>query len=479
MELATTPYAFEMLLIESVAFFFVVFNMALFTWRSFNIGEMAATSNREFWTVIFVAGFLILASTFCYLLGADNFVFALELAFALMLAVLRPANALALFICLTFLRPWEIEANPLFLALPRMTGLLALASAGAAYMRSDLNRIKFGRSHWFLVAFALWTLATTFITPNPSESQGEYFNTFFRALIVFFLIVAVVRSEMDLSLFRQIYLWSVAGLAAVSTYVSWDQLGNEGADSTDRLHAIGSLENANDIAAILIIGIPFALRRISDGKRNPFAWMEGLFFLGLTLFGLYMAQSRGALLALGAGGLGWWVLRSKRQKTILIVGLLIGACVVPFANEILRRNSEDLRESKASRLNYWKAGVKMVIRSPAFGVGFGRYPKEYQGYAGDGEQYEFGERTAHSTWVLALAETGVPGLAFLLCFVLGVFRMGKRIIPTEPDLFVALLAYLIAISFLSHTYLIYPYILMGMVVAAYRVHYRSSKGWGM
>ncbi len=192
---------------------------------------------------------------------------------------------------------------------------------------------------------------------------------------------------------------------------------------------------------------------------------------------LYLAQSRGALVALGAGGLGWWILRSKRRWTVILIGLLLAGAVAPFANEILRRDSTDLHESGASRLNYWKAGIKMVIRNPVFGVGFGRYPKEYQQHAGGGEQYEFGERTAHSTWVLALAETGVLGLILLLGFVLSVIGMARKIIPHEPDLFVALIAYLIAISFLSHTYLMYPYILMGLVVAAYRMQFRSAMGW--
>jgi O-antigen ligase len=229
----------------------------------------------------------------------------------------------------------------------------------------------------------------------------------------------------------------------------------------------------------MIIGIPFALRRFSGARRQPLVWLESIFFLMLTLFALYLAQSRGAVLALAAAGLGWWLLRSRNKWKVILVGALIFACAAPFANGVLRRESEDLDESGSSRLTYWKAGLKMVLHNPAFGVGFGRYPREYQANAGGGEQFEFGERTAHSTWILALAETGVPGFLFFVLFVLSVMRMGIRNMREEPDLFVALIAYLIAISFLSHTYLIYPYILMAFVVAGYRIQFRSSKGWAM
>ncbi|MGZ3740738.1 MAG: O-antigen ligase family protein, partial [Bdellovibrionota bacterium] len=304
--------------------------------------------------------------------------------------------------------------------------------------------------------------------------------TFFRAVVIFFLIISVIKKKEDLALLRQVYLWSVAGLATVSIYLSWDEIFREGgATSVDRLHAVGTLENANDIAAVMVVGIPFALRRLSQSSRQPIVWLESAFFLALTLVALYLAQSRGAVVALVAGGLGWWILRSKRKWLVIGIGAVIIACAAPFANEVLRRNTEDLSESGASRITYWKAGIRMVIKSPVYGVGFGRYPKEYQSNAGEGEQFEFGERTAHSTWILALAETGVPGFVLFMAFIFSVLRMAKRVMLSEPDLFVSLIAYLIAISFLSHTYLIYPYILMGLVVAAYRMHYRSAKGWAM
>ncbi len=478
MELIVSPFSFEILQIESVSLFFVVLSMASATWLAYREHKGLASQNRGTAAVLIVGAFFGLLVCFCYLGGPSQFIMSAELAFGIILSMLRPANALAFFICLVFLRPWEVAGdNPLLLSLPRITGLLTIVGTVAAFYRSDLKRLRFGRGQWFLVAFAAWTLLTTFVGPNPGDQQQEYFDIFFRALIVFFLIVAVVRTERDLALFRHIYLWSIAGLAVVSIYLSWDQLWSSASDSTDRLHAIGSLENANDLAAVMVIGIPFALRRFSEGSRRPLIWIESSFFLVITLMALYLAQSRGALLALGAGGIGWWILRSKRRWLAVGLGVLIIAAATPFANEVLRRDSEDLQESKASRLNYWNAGLKMVLHNPLFGVGFARYPKEYQSYSGDGEQFEFGERTAHSTWILALAETGIPGLIFLLGFVFSVIGMAKRIIPYEPDLFVSLVAYLIAISFLSHTYVLYPYLLMGLVVAAYRMHYRSEKGW--
>jgi hypothetical protein len=478
-ELTGNPYSFEILQIESVALFFVVMSAAVATWNAFRDGGSTLVDNREMWAFMGVGLFLALTGAFVFAMGPSQFLFAIELAFGAVLAAMRPANALAYFICLQFLRPWEVaEETPLLLALPRMTGMLVLASAFASYFRGGARRIRIGYGQYALIGFASWALLTTFFTPTPGELQSQFFDGFFRAIIIFFLIVSVVRTKGDVNLVRQVYLWSVTGLACVSIYVSWDDIfGTIATSGGERLHAVGTLENSNDIAAVLIPGIPFALRRLAEGKRDPIIWIESLFFLGVTLVALYLAQSRGALLALGVGGIGWWILRSKKRWTVILVGLAIAGAVTPFANELLRRDEADLHGSSESRMTYWKAGLRMVIRSPVYGVGWNRYPKEYQQNAGDGEQFEFGERTAHSTWILALAETGIPGFLLFVTFVFSVVRMGIRIVPTEPDLFVALVAYLVAITFLSHTYLIYPYILFGLVVAAYRIRFRSDKSW--
>jgi O-antigen ligase len=478
--LTSSPYSFEILQIETVSLFFVVMATALATWETFRRGGAQIAQNRETWAFIAVSLFLGLTGALTYSLGGSLFLFALELSFAILLAALRPANALALFICLQFLRPWEVaEENALLLALPRMTGLLVIASAFASYLRSGLNRFQLGAAQWLLILFAAWTLLTTVFTPTPADQQRAYFETFFRAVVIFFLIVAAVRDQADLSLLRRVYLWSVTGLAGISIYLSWGEIFGGDGMSTDRLHAIGTLENANDIAAVMVVGIPFALRNLSESRRKPLVWVESLSFLLVTMVALYLAQSRGALLALAIGGFGWWALTAKKKWLVVLLGFLVVASAAPFANVVLRRSADDLNESGSSRFTYWQAGIRMVAKNPIFGVGFGRYPKEYQSNAGNEEQFEFGERTAHSTWILALAETGVPGFLFFVAFVISVLRMARRILPSEPDLFVALVAYLIAISFLSHTYLIYPYILMGLIVAAYRIHFRSRKGWAM
>lgn len=472
-----SPYTFEILQIQAMALFFTIISMIASTWTAYRQGRFGAIGGGQSMAVVALVGFVGLASAFTASLGIEQVILSGELAFGLMLAILRPANALAFFICLQFLRPWEVDgSSPLLLALPRLTGLIAVVGSVISLLFAR-RRLRVGRGQWFLLAFAVWVFVTTFASPTPAEQQKEYFDGFFRAVIMFFLIVTMIREESDLDLLRNVYLWSVAGLASISIFLSWDQFFAE--VGHERLRSIGTLENSNDIAAIMVVAVPFTLRRMSLRRRDPLVLAAGVAYLALMFFALYMSQSRGALVSLAAGSFGWWVLRSRRRWFAIFAALVIVGCVAPFANAFLRRDSIDLQESSDSRLIYWRAGLRMATRSPLYGVGFNRYPKEYQVNAKGDEQYEFGERTAHSTWILALAETGLPGFLLFVAFIFTVIRMAKRIIPWEPDLFVALVAYLIAVSFLSHTWLIYLYILTGLVVAGFRMHYRSEKGWSL
>ena len=108
----------------------------------------------------------------------------------------------------------------------------------------------------------------------------------------------------------------------------------------------------------------------------------------------------------------------------------------------------------------------MAIYHPLLGVGFGQFPENFETYATE-IAGEYGQRTAHSTWILALAEGGWIGL-FLLgsLYYVGAIRGAVRIFSEDPSWFFAAMSYGTAITFLSHTYLLFPYILIAIISSA-------------
>ena len=132
-----------------------------------------------------------------------------------------------------------------------------------------------------------------------------------------------------------------------------------------------------------------------------------------------------------------------------------------------------MQASSESRITYWKTAVNMALHHPVFGVGFNQYPANYDAYT-IGNKYDWGLRTAHSSWFLALAESGFPGGFLFMAFFVMVLRTAWRNRLRWPAQLYSLAGYGVAMSFLSHTYTLYFYLLSGLVVASDSLKERFS-----
>ena len=72
--------------------------------------------------------------------------------------------------------------------------------------------------------------------------------------------------------------------------------------------------------------------------------------------------------------------------------------------------------------------------------------------------------TAHSSWVQVLAETGFVGLFLFLGLWIYALKRSFEIRRVEPEYFMSLVGYGITITFLSHAYLLFPYILCALAI---------------
>jgi O-antigen ligase len=135
---------------------------------------------------------------------------------------------------------------------------------------------------------------------------------------------------------------------------------------------------------------------------------------------------------------------------------------------ISNRSSEDLEGSSAGRKTYLKAGIRMGFLNPIFGVGFNAFPESLQRYSTESLE-ESKQMTAHNSWVLAFAETGPIGLILFTATFVMTLMLAWQIYAAQPEFLLALVGYGVSIFFLSHTYLIYPYLLYALVHVANRL----------
>jgi O-antigen ligase len=188
---------------------------------------------------------------------------------------------------------------------------------------------------------------------------------------------------------------------------------------------------------------------------------------------VWYSQSRGAMLAITTQLLAAGTLLKARKNmlTAVMMAAVLGGGFI-FAIRSIARDTTEMQESSDSRIMYWKAAINMAVRKPLFGVGYGRYGDTYNAYS-SGERYEWGKRTAHSSWFLVLAEAGIVGGGLFIGFFIWVARIAYLNRRRWPDQLLALVGYGVCMTFLSHTYLFYFYLLAGLILASESLKERS------
>ena len=156
-----------------------------------------------------------------------------------------------------------------------------------------------------------------------------------------------------------------------------------------RICGPGVLSDPNDFAQYLSLLLPLLLPAWKARHR-----MRNFFFCllpaAILLFGIYLTNSRGALLGLAL--LTVFLLKDRLggKATAILSPLAIIAILA--LNQSGRAMSLD-EDSALGRVNAWSDGLGMFQRSPLWGVGYGEF-------------LQYHERTAHNSFVLCLSELG-------------------------------------------------------------------------
>jgi O-antigen ligase len=397
-------------------------------------------------------GFGLLTIAFGGLLYNVSPLLAVELAAGVVLSLMHPVNALCFFVHLLFLRPWEIAtSNPLLLTLPRLLAALCFISwLIHPGQHAKLSRPAV-RALLIFLAFSIWLFLSTFQTPHVVDSQVDWLNAYFKSLIVFVMCLFFIESEKSAWEFEMTLVISALALMAVGMY----QFSTVGTKS-GRLETIGMFGNSNDLAAIIVIALPLALTHLFGQGTHLAKQVGALLFTGFSLMVILLTKSRGAMLALAVQVLAVCNLKISQYKwfkTLFLAGILgIGYFI---ALHTIPRSTMEMEVSSESRISYWKTAATMSLEHPVFGVGFDEFPANV-----------WQHQTVHSSWLLAFAESGLIGGLLFISFFLSVLRTAWRNRARWPHQLIALAGYGTAMSFLSHTYSIYLYLLSGLILAS-------------
>lgn len=227
----------------------------------------------------------------------------------------------------------------------------------------------------------------------------------------------------------------------------------------------GFLGDPNDFAQHLTLSI--ALLGVIWKRQSPF---RNLFFVILPLiimsYGIYITASRGALL--GIFLLVALVLKDKMGMGGPVLGGVVVVGLVSFLGFGGGRAISMSSGSGGGRLDIWSDALSAFLSFPFRGVGFGAI-----------RDYTF--LTAHNTLLLCFTELGLIGYFFFAgLFVLTLWQLQtllKQVPAVDPGtqetrqaaktIRNTLLLFLASGLFLSRTYVITPYVLLGLGLAVY------------
>lgn len=238
-----------------------------------------------------------------------------------------------------------------------------------------------------------------------------------------------------------------------------------------RLRALGLLNDPNDLAQTLVAALPLVF--LAWRRRRLFG--NALFVLlpaAAMLWAVVLTRSRGGLVALAA--LLWFAFArragprwSRTLRRAGFAGLFLSLVL------FFRLGGAD--ESAMGRLEAWSEGLQMLKYSPLWGVGFGSFA-------------DVNDLVAHNSFVHCYGELGLIGYFAWLGAILATFWYLERISLTEggPEgstelarwaraLSLSLIAFLAGALFLSRTYSVSLFLLVGLGTALAGVAIETSE----
>lgn len=318
--------------------------------------------------------------------------------------------------------------------------LLVLGFFGGVVM-STLSKFWFGPTFHFALQFA--PVACVFFLVHMNAFSVGRIKLMCGMISVSALIMAIL------------------GILAYHTGYLQDQLVLADAG---RVRGFGFLSDPNDLAQFFLVGLALLGAFYKRGSfRNVFLLPPAF----VLIYGIYLTFSRGAIFGLAAILAVVSYRKGNRLLTIFGVVLLV---VILLALQFGGGRQISMSEgSAAGRIMAWGAGISMLRGNPVFGVGYTEFT-------------EYNELTAHNSFVLCFAELGLFGYFFFLALVV-VSTVGLQQLSglqeSKPDdlefgatlraLRAAFYAFLVTAWFLSRTYSITLYVLLGLVAAIIRM----------
>lgn len=327
------------------------------------------------------------------------------------------------------------------------------------------------------------------IAISKFDDAGEAAFYVFKILVYYVLLISLVNTPRRLRtfLFFLLCFCLVLTLLMVLNYYEVIELANVKArlvdrhyDSFsgeetkfDRLVGTGIFQDPNEFCLMLSVAIPLCLYQMRS-MMGKLIWLAPL---GLLLFTVMLTQSRGGLLAVGAGvGVIIWT-KFGWKKAVALACLGLPLALVLFAG---RQTAISATDTGQQRIQLWSDWLDKFRGQPVFGAGM-KIPELFDPNRQEMRQALREDKllAAHNSYLHAFGELGFFGGMFFLgafFFALwGLYRLGNAEIldrsmkDAYPFAAGAFCAYSVGMLTLSVCYTVPTYLMLGLASIVYRV----------
>ncbi|RKY32241.1 MAG: hypothetical protein DRP68_04010 [Candidatus Omnitrophota bacterium] len=371
--------------------------------------------------------------------------------------------SLLLYITAIYIRPQEW--------LPQVYGwplidILAIATAFFVILET-MHTKKIIVNHPQNILLLAFLGAVVFSHLSHTYMWGAYdsFIKFGKIVVMFFLFVTVLNSQkkLKIAIWLIVILTVILALQGIYQYrhgFGWagqPLVQQRGKHPIFRITWIGIFNDPNDLALAFVVAIGFLLSFIFS-RVSFFTKIISIPLVGVLIYSLYLTNSRGGYLALGATTMYYFLRKMKNKILALIIGGVLAFSIFIFGPS--RLSNISIREDSAyGRIEAWYEGFQMLKNAPLFGVGYRMFTDYYP-------------LTAHNSYILVAAEEGLIGLFIWIALIYTCFKglyiltgRNNGLKPYVSGLEAGLVGFLSASFFLSRSYVTLLYILLALASA--------------
>jgi O-antigen ligase len=423
----------------------------------------------------------------------------------------KPTMVLLLvYVFLEYARPQTMHPELDILPWAKLTMAVLLAYLLLTTSRRTTPHPFVRRQDALILAFVGVAALSIFGGIDPVTSANAFIDLT-KLVLIYYVISRVLDTPRRVSVFVwmlliihvKLALHHIRAFASEASFVGMDIAMHRG-----RSVGNGFLGNAGDFGVALCVILPLALFVIWSEQHRLLKYL-GVVSLLIFIAAICSTGSRGAfvgMLAIGAAA--WWKMQRKVMALGVVAALLfLGLALAPEAYwnrmaTILDETSTSSREAnpaegtKRTRIELWKAGLRMAFVYPVAGVGIGNFGQALVGSvssvttaAGNDtrflqRQLRGGALAPHNMFIQALSEVGFMGLVLIIWTFVTAFRRHRllRLMTTAKKpasgqttlwmahaLDLSLIGLAASGSFLTVLYYPHLWVLLGLSVAVSRV----------